>query len=114
MNHEEWIEQVKVIEWLKQCTDLPYMAITNERKCSPQQARRLEQAGRISGVVDLLLPRGSSLGVCLWIEMKSKLGRLSAAQIKFMKDRRLEGACAEVAYSADEAILYIKHFYGLE
>lgn len=114
MKHDEWIEQVKVIEWLKQCTDIPYMAITNERKCTPQQARRLEQAGRISGVPDLLFPRGNKVNCCLWIEMKSKLGRLSAAQIKFMKDRRLEGASAEVAYSADEAILYIKHFYGLE
>lgn len=111
---EEYIEQIKVVNWVQQCTTVPVIHIPNQRKCSPQAGARLKRMGVRAGVTDLFLPRGNLVHKALWLELKTATGRASPAQMLFMKDMRLEGYSAEVAYGAEEAIFYIKSFYGME
>ena len=114
MNHDEWVEQVKVCEWLRQChPDLPFYAINNERKCTPMQAERLRRSGRKSGIFDLFFPRGNKERSGLWIDMKTENGKPSVVQSYFAKEMRREGYDAEFAYGAEEAINLIALFYGL-
>ena len=111
----EAIEQIKVVEWLKQTQPgLPFYHFAGERRCSPQTGAFLKRMGVKAGVSDLFFPRKNMSHSGLWIELKTLIGRASPAQIQFMKEMRLEGYEAEVAYGADEAINYIKLFYGIE
>jgi hypothetical protein len=110
----EAIEQLKVVEWLRQTTDIPFFHIANERKTTPQMGAFLARMGVRSGVSDLFLPRGNHVSKGLWLEMKTENGRASLNQIAFQREMRLERYGAEVAYGAEEAIMYIKSFYGLE
>ena len=109
----EKVEHIKVVEWLKQCTDIPYIHIANERNSSPQHGLMLKRMGVVAGVSDLFLPRGNGNLSGLWIEMKAKGGRLSDSQKKFQSDMAAENYATHVAYSAEEAILMIKAFYGI-
>lgn len=109
----EEIEHLKTVEWLKQMTDLPFYHYANERKCTPMEGVRLMRLGVKPGVADLHLPRSNETYKDLWIELKSKDGRVSEAQANFLRERIEEGSCAEIAYSSEEAIEIIKSFYGL-
>lgn len=109
----EKVEHIKVVEWLKQCTDLPFMHIANERSSSPQHGLQLKRMGVVAGVSDLFLPRGNGKLSGIWVEMKAKGGRLSEAQKKFQADMAAENYATFVAYSAEEAILIIKAFYNI-
>lgn len=106
--------QIAVCDWLrKHHPELPFMHIANERRCSPQAGALLKRMGVKPGVSDLFFPRGNSNASGLWLELKSETGRATPAQISFMKEMRLEGYEAEVAYSWQEALQYISMFYGL-
>lgn len=106
--------QVAVVEWLKQCTDLPFYHYAGERQCSAQTGAFLKRKGVKPGVPDLHLPRPNATHKDLWIELKTPTGRVSPAQAEFLRQRIEEGSCAHIAYSADEAILMIKAFYSIE
>lgn len=109
----EKIEHIKVVEWLKQCTDLPYLHIANERTSTPQHGLQLKRMGVVAGVSDLFLPRGNGSLSGMWLEMKAKGGKLSDAQKKFQLNMAAENYGTYVAYSAEEAILMIKSFYRI-
>lgn len=106
--------QIQVCEFLKQCTDIPFMHIANERKTSPAHGAKLKRMGVKSGVSDLFLPRSNGKQHGLWIELKSAKGKLSETQLTFMTQMIEEGYGAHVCYSAQEAILVIKSFYSLQ
>lgn len=110
----EEIEQIKVVEFLRQCTDLPFLHVANERRCSPQQGHRLKRLGVRKGVSDLFLPRKNAYASGLWIELKTENGRATPDQMNFLKEMRLEGYEAEVCYGANDAISQIKRFYSIE
>lgn len=110
----EDIEQIKVVNWVKQCTDIPILAIANQRKCTMQYGAFLKKMGVTAGVCDLFLPRGNSSFSGLWVEMKIKPNYATEKQKSFMASMIKEGYSAHVAYSADEAILIIKSFYSIE
>lgn len=112
--NEEAIEQIKVCEFLRQCTDIPFIHIANERATSPTKGAMLKRMGVRAGVSDLFLPRKNNENSGLWIELKSELGRASVAQMNFIKEMKAEGYSAEVCYGAQEAIDLIKSFYGIE
>ncbi len=112
MNAEQ-IEQIKVHEFVKQCTDLPFIHIANERKCSAQQGALLKRMGVMAGVSDIFIPRSNGLLHGLFIELKIKSGKVSSHQNLFISNMVAEGYGAMVAYDAEEAILIIKAFYRL-
>lgn len=113
MRHEEYIMQVQVCEWVKQRTDLPFFATFNERKCSPQEADRLSRAGRVAGVPDLIFFRSNKTHHGLHIELKFGKNKPSSAQMEFHNRLISENYGVYVCYSADEAILVIRNFYGI-
>ncbi len=111
---EESIEQIKVINWIRQCTNLPVMHIGNERKCSPQYGQMLKRLGTRAGVSDLFFPRSNGKQHGLFVEMKSKKGKPTKTQLEFINEMINENYGGVVAYSSDEAILIIKSFYSIE
>lgn len=109
----EQIEQIKVCEFVKQCTDLPFLHIPNERKCSPQYGARLKRMGVLSGASDIFIPRANGRFHGMFIELKTLKGKPSPAQIKFLEDMHTEGYFGMVCYGAEDAIETIKAFYNL-
>lgn len=110
----ECLEQIKVHEFVKQCTDLPFLHIANERSCSIQQGMILKRMGVRSGVSDIFIPRANKTLHGLWIELKFGKNKASPAQLTFINEMISEGYGAFVATGAEEAILIIKSFYSLK
>jgi len=111
---EETIMQIKVYEFVKQNTDLPFYHFPLEGKRNPMYAKILKRQGMIPGVSDIFLPRGNAFHKGVWIELKTLAGKISPAQTVFMNQMIDEGYLARVCYSAEEAIQLIKDFYDLD
>ena len=69
----EDIEQIKVVEWLKNRTDLPFFAICNQRNTTPQYGSLLKRMGLRAGVSDLCIPRATKDYHGAFIELKTLL-----------------------------------------
>ncbi len=110
----ESIEQIKVAEWIKQCTNLPFMHIANERRTTPQHGAILKRMGVRAGVSDIFIPRANKTCHGLWIELKVGKNKPSPSQLEFINEMLTEGYGAFVAYGAEEAILIIKSFYNIK
>lgn len=110
----EDIEQIKVVEFVKQCTDLPVIHIANQRTTSPQHGAMLKRMGVRPGVSDLFFPRSNRIHSGLWLELKTLKGRPTQLQIDFIVDMIKEGYAAKVCYGAEHAIALIKDFYSLK
>jgi hypothetical protein len=113
MVNREAIEQIKVAEFVKQCTDLPFIHIANERRTSPQQGALLKRMGVRAGVSDIFIPRANQYYHGLFIELKTLTGKASPAQKQFVRDMIAEGYEAVFAYGAEDCIAIIKEFYGI-
>jgi len=109
----EAIAQIQVVEWIKNCTDLPVIHIAGERKCSPQYGALLKRMGSRSGCADLFIPRANGKYHGSFFELKTLKGKPTANQIKFLDEMNSEGYFSMVVYGADEAIETIKTFYSL-
>ena len=109
----EAIEQIIVVEWLKQCTDLPFFHIAGERKCSPQYGAFLKRLGTKPGVSDLFFPRASKSFSGMFMELKTLKGKPTVEQISFLEEMKKEGYFGIICYGSKEAIETIKIFYGL-
>lgn len=105
--------QIQVIEYIKQCTTLPYFHIANQRQTSPAQGAKLKRMGVVAGVADLFLPRSNGKFHGLFIELKSPKGIVSDAQAKFISRMKMEGYAAHVCHSSEEAIKLIKYHFGI-
>lgn len=110
----EAIEQIKICEFLRQKTDLPFLHIPNGNASCVSTGRLLKKMGVTPGVSDLFLPRGNKIFHGLWLEVKTITGRASPSQLMFISKMIEEGYGAHVVYGADAAILIIKSFYDLE
>lgn len=110
---KEDIEQIKIIEWVKQCTDLPVIHIANQRQTSAQHGSLLKRMGVRPGVSDLFFPRASSKCHGLWIELKVGKNKTTELQDKFIHEMIREGYAAHVCYGAEESLKIIKNFYHL-
>lgn len=112
---DEDIMQIQVNEWLLQChPDLPSFHFANERKCSPLEGRLLKRKGVRKGVLDWFFPRSNNTFKDMWIEQKTKTGKITKEQAEFARERIKEGSCVHISYSAEETILMIKAFYSIE
>jgi hypothetical protein len=110
----EQIEQIKIVDWVKQCTSIPVIHIANERLTSPQQGALLKRMGVLAGASDLFFPRPSKGLHGMWMEVKTLTGKLTLSQIQFLADRESEGYFGIACYGAEEAIDTIKIFYDLK
>ncbi len=87
------------------------MAFPLQGKRSPANGARMKAEGLRAGTWDMLLavPRGYS---GLWIENKTKLGKLSLSQIQFGHAMRAQGYATEVCHSPSEATRKILDYLG--
>ncbi len=109
----ETIEQIKVVNWIRQCTTLPVLHIAGERKCSPQYGAILKRMGTRAGVSDIFIPRAVDGYHGAWIELKTITGRATPAQIAFLEDMEKEGYHTAIAYGAEQCIAIIRDFYSI-
>ncbi len=110
----EGVAQIQVSEYIKQKhPELVFIHIPNERDCTPQHGAILKKMGVLKGVSDIFMPKGNHTFKGLWIELKSKVGKPSTAQLDFLAKMIEEGYAAHVAYGSEECIKIIKNFYDL-
>jgi hypothetical protein len=109
----EDIEQIIVIEFVKQIALVPVIHIANQRQTSPQHGAMLRRMGVLAGASDLFFPRGNQYYSGLFIEIKTKTGKPTPLQSKFLDDMRKERYMATVAYGSQDAINCIVDFYNL-
>jgi hypothetical protein len=86
--------------------DIVAFAIPNSAKRSMRMGARMRAEGLLAGVADLciMLPCGR----CAWLEMKSAKGRQTVAQRAFgLRCLRL-GHPYGIAYSVDDAVVFLK------
>lgn len=111
MNRQEDIEQQMIVKWSQQATirgkypELKLLYhIPNERKCSAREGARLKSMGVKSGVPDLCLPvaRGKHHG--LYIELKTKSGKVSDAQKWWQAELNGQDYLSAVCYGWEQAI----------
>lgn len=78
--------------------------IANERKTSPQYGLKLKRMGVKSGVSDIFaaIPKESFHG--LFIEVKTKEGRLTDSQKKFINDMQEMGYYAVACYGIEDVL----------
>ena len=117
MKHPEADEQMALIQWLKfdekKYPELKYLyAIPNDIRTTPQRAMRAKKMGMRAGVPDLCLPVPRRGCHGLYIEMKSKKGRLSTAQKDFLGFVGSAGYKIMVCYSAEQARKAILDYLG--
>ncbi|UUE55883.1 VRR-NUC domain-containing protein [Pectobacterium aroidearum] len=86
--------------------------IPNEGKRGPKAARDAKRLGVRAGVPDLFLalPRGGHAG--LWIEMKSKGGKLSVQQEVWLKRLEDTGYRTVCCFGFEQAVSEISKFVG--
>lgn len=98
-------------------------AIPNGGSRNKIEAANLKKDGVLAGVPDLFVAKPMTdwcdhfVETCasyagLFIELKSKRGRLSVQQLKVINDLRVCGYKAEVCYSADEAMKVVDEYLG--
>lgn len=109
----EDIEQIVVLEFLRQCTSIPVIHIANQRATSPQHGAMLKRMGVWAGAADLFFPRSNHSHKGMFLELKTLKGKPSVNQIAFLDAMTKEGYFSVICYGSKEAIDTIKLFYGL-
>jgi len=116
----EHAEQVAVVDWIQNHIskypelDLSFApqngAMMGGGRIGAIRANSAKAAGMRPGVPDLVIPspRGGKFG--LFIEMKTKIGRLHENQEQFIVQAEKYGYLCFVAYGADEAIDFLEKY----
>lgn len=119
MTRQEDREQQMVIKWSQQPSvrqrypELKLLYhIPNERKCSPQEGKRLKLMGVKSGVPDLSLPVSKGKYHGLYIELKAEGGKISENQKWWQAQLIAQGYLSAVCYgwkaAADCIVQYME------
>lgn len=108
-------EQQAIIEWAEYMSgQFPELRrlyhVPNGGLRNPVTAGLMKKMGVKSGVPDLHLPiqRGGFAG--LYIEIKTRDGKPSPAQLDWLKALNDEGYCALVAWGAEHGILLLREY----
>lgn len=111
MQQNEHYEQSAVIQWFRLAyPKLIMFAIPNAAKRSPQLANYMKAEGMLAGVADLFLMKPSKTHHGLFIEMKSKTGKLTDQQKYFLEQAKAQGYAASVCFSFEEAQAAITNY----
>lgn len=113
LEKKERDEQEVFIEWI--CLQNPWLRnhtikIMNEVKCTPFVGNKLNKQGRLIGACDLFIAWPTNEYYGLWIEMKTKTGRVSTDQKIFIERMNKTGYFACICRGADEAIEVLKAY----
>ncbi len=104
-------EKMVISEYDEQCLVVDYcrlkgiicFAIPNGGFRLKREAKRLQRSGVVAGIPDLCIPYSRQNYGALFIEMKSKAGRLNVVQRFMIEKLKSAGNLALVAYGFDEA-----------
>ena len=117
-------EQVKVINWCFDMTReypeldlifaIPNGAMLGGGRIGAIRANSLKAEGMRPGVADLFLPSPHGKWHGMFIEMKTKIGKLSENQKEFIAGVEAQGYYTAVCYGADEAIEQLAYYLNLE
>lgn len=98
--------QKAVFKWVRMRKDLEDLVfkIPNEGKRTASYGRRMREEGMLAGVFDIFvsIPNHGFHG--MWLELKSKQGKLSLMQHRFKRKQESMGYFCVVCYDVDEAI----------
>jgi len=104
-------EQVALIKWFRvQHPKLIMFAIPNGGARHIVTAMNLKAEGVLSGVSDLFLMKATSKYHGMFIEMKTKKGKLSPVQKYFIEQAELQGYKAIVTHGFEEAQAGIQNY----
>ncbi len=100
---KEYELQKSIIEYIKMQYNVLYCASAGGLRTSITQAKRMKATGYVAGFPDLAIfePNGEYHG--LFLEVKTKKGRVSASQLAWIKKLNERNYRAVVVYSFDEA-----------
>lgn len=99
----EWCRHHKIDQWI--------LHYPSEGKRTPRAGKHLKDMGMQKGVPDLqvLLPKHGYVGG--FIELKSKVGRLSPEQNKFINRMKCVNYMVEICYSIDDALETLSWYF---
>lgn len=84
--------------------------IANEGKRTKRFGHELKLMGLRPGAFDILVTMQRHGYPGMWLELKSKFGKLSESQKQFRKDMESQGYYCDVAYSIDAALDVLKWY----
>lgn len=102
-------EQIAVVNYCD-ILGIPVFHVPNGGIRNKIEAANLKRQGVKAGVPDLVIPCARCGYHGLYIEMKTKTGRISDKQKEWLKLLRKEGYAAYVARGASQAIELIDHY----
>lgn len=114
--------QCSIVEWANH-TKIPanncnigdfLLAIPNGRKRHISEAIKLKKEGVKKGVCDMFFAYPSYPFSGLWMEIKSKSGKLSDDQLKWIELMTAVGFMAVVFNTVDDGIKEIKNYLGIK
>jgi hypothetical protein len=117
VRHSESNEQIAAMDWLR--AQHPHIAehtfhIGNERKASYYAGYIMKRMGVLAGASDLFMAWPVDPWHGLFIEVKSKVGKISDLQTKFLQRMRIVGYRAVVCYGAEEVITTMKEYIAYQ
>jgi len=111
MKHEEYIEQVKFVQRVRHLRhDLLIFSIPNGGYRNPKEAIRLKAEGARAGIPDIHVAKANEEYYGLYLEFKTRKGRVSVVQAEIMEKLKLEGYCVEVVRSCEEAWEFLMEY----
>ena len=124
MKLSEHDEQVSVINWCFNHTvyhpeldlifAIPNGAMLGGGRIGAIRANALKAEGMRPGVCDLFLPVARGKWHGMFIEMKTKIGKLSENQKEFIAGVEAQGYFTVVCYGADEAQEQLNYYINLK
>ena len=97
--------QATIVEWLHRCVRCRVAAIPNGMRATLKAARRAKREGMSAGAPDLVVAfQHEGEPRTVWIEVKTKVGRLTEEQQRWREDLVAMGHDHLVARSLDDVI----------
>lgn len=109
----EWANNIKIPRGVTFIGEY-LIAIPNGGYRNKREAAILKKEGVTAGVSDMFLALQNKEFNGLWLECKTKLGRVSTYQLEWIYKMKKEGYQANVIRSVDEGIQAIKNYLGVK
>jgi hypothetical protein len=111
---EELIQKT-IMQWVRTQKKISGLVfhIPNEGKRSLSYGKKLKDLGLRQGVSDLFIAMPNHTFCGAWIEVKTKKGKLSFYQEKFLIDMKSQNYFTSVCRSIEEGIQTIKWYCGI-